>query len=159
TSSNKARRGGFAMIQDVRYSARLLLKSKVFTVAAVLSLALGIGANTAIFSLLDAILLKYLPVERPEQLYFLQNVGPRRPEGAAPPYPCFELFRQKSQSFTGLIAFRAFDPRLKIEGRVEEARAERATGNYFEVLGLKPVLGRTFSEADDAVPGKGGPDG
>ena len=67
------------MFQDLRFGVRMLLKHKGFTLVAVLSLALGIGANTAIFSLMDAVLLKMLPVERPEQLYFIQNVGPRRP--------------------------------------------------------------------------------
>src|SRR5262249_58443221 len=77
------------MFQDLRFGARMLMKSKGFTAVAALSLALGIGANTAIFSLIDAVLLKTLPVERPEQLYFIQNVGRGRPDGGAPPYPCF----------------------------------------------------------------------
>src|SRR5262245_4667011 len=66
------------MFQDLRFGMRMLLKHRGFTLVAVLSLALGIGASTAIFSLMDAVLLKMLPVERPEQLYFIQNVGPRR---------------------------------------------------------------------------------
>jgi MacB-like periplasmic core domain len=138
---------------------RMLLKSKAFTAVAVLSLALGIGANTAIFSLIDAVLLKMLPVERPEQLYFIQNVGPRQQNGGAPPYPCFERFRDQNQSFTGMAAFSGMDPRLKIDGQIEEVRGQRVSGNYFSLLGVKAVLGRTLSPADDAVPGKGGPDG
>ena len=70
------------MFQDLRYGARMLLKRKAFTAVAVLSLALGIGANTAIFSLFDAVLLKMLPVERPDQLYFINNVGVRGGSGA-----------------------------------------------------------------------------
>ncbi|MGH8629786.1 MAG: permease prefix domain 1-containing protein, partial [Burkholderiales bacterium] len=88
--------------QDLRYGARALLKNPGVTLVAVLSLALGIGANTTIFSLMDAVLLKMLPVERPDELYFIQNVGTRRPDGGAPPYPCFERFRDHTQSFTGL---------------------------------------------------------
>src|SRR5262249_3485632 len=146
------------MFQDLRYGLRMLLKNKGFTFVAVLSLALGIGANTAIFSLIDAVLLKMLPVERPEQLYLIQNVGPRRPDGGAPPYPCFERFREHNQLFTGLAAFTGFDQRIKIDGQLEEVRGQRVSGNYFSLLGIKVVLGRTFSPADDAVPGQGGSD-
>jgi predicted permease len=145
--------------QDLRYGARILLKHKGYTAVAALSLALGIGANTAIFSLIDAVLLKMLPVTQPEQLYFIQNVGPRRPDGGAPPYPCFERFRERSQSFTGLAAFAAFDSSIKIDGQMEEARGQRVSGNYFSLLGVNAVAGRMLSPADDAVIGQGGSDG
>jgi putative ABC transport system permease protein len=147
------------MFQDLRYGVRMLLKSKGLTVVAVFSLALGIGANTAIFSLIDAVLLKMLPVERPEQLYFIQNVGPRRPEGGAPPYPCFERFRDQNQSFSGLAAFASQNPKVNIDGQVEEVPGQFVSGNYFSLLGVNAVLGRMLSPADDSVPGKGGPDG
>jgi predicted permease len=145
--------------QDMRYGIRTLLKNPVMTAFAALSLALGIGANTAIFSLIDAVLLKTLPVERPEQLYFIQNVGTGRPDGGAPPYPCFERFRDQGRSFAGMAAFGGMDPRLKIDGQIEEVRGQRVSGNYFSLLGVKAVLGRTFRPADDSVPGNGGPDG
>src|SRR5215813_4351353 len=145
--------------QDMRYGIRTLLKNPVMTAIAALSLALGIGANTAIFSLIDAVLLKTLPVERPEQLYFIQNVGTGRPDGGAPPYPCFERFRDQSKSFTGMAAFGGMDPRLKIDGQIEEVRGQRVSGNYFSLLGVKAVLGRTLSPADDSAPGNGGPNG
>jgi len=147
------------MIQDLRYGVRMLLKHKGFTAVAVLSLAFGIGANTAIFSLIDAVLLKMLPIERPEQLYFIQNVGVRGRDGGAPPYPCFERFRDHNQSFTGLAAFTGFGPQLRIDGRLEEVSSQSVSGNFFSLLGINAVLGRTFGPADDAVPGKGGPDG
>src|SRR5262249_12071406 len=147
------------MFQDLRYGVRMLLKSKGLTVVAVFSLALGIGANTAIFSLIDAVLLKMLPVERPEQLYFIQNLGPRRPEGGAPPYPCFERFRDQNQSFSGLAAFASQNPKVNIDGQVEEVSGQFVSGNYFALLGVNAVLGRMLSPADDSVPGKGGPDG
>src|SRR5262245_55440449 len=108
------------MFQDLRFGVRMLAKSPGFTVIAALSLALGIGANTAIFSRIDAVLLKLLPVERPEQLYFIQNVGTRRKESGAPPYPCFERFRDQNQSFTGMAAFTGFGQRVRIDGRLEE---------------------------------------
>src|SRR5215475_5216542 len=147
------------MFQDLRYGVRMLLKSKGLTVVAVLSLALGIGANTAIFSLIDAVLLKMLPVERPEQLYFIQNVGPRRPDGGAPPYPCFERFRDQNQAFSGLAAFASRNPKVNIDGQVEEVPGQFVSGNYFSLLGVNAVLGRTLSPSDDSVPGRGGQDG
>jgi predicted permease len=148
-----------SILRDLRYGARMLFKHKGFTAVAVLSLALGIGANTAIFSLIDALLLKSLPVEWPEQLYFIQNVGPRTPEGGAPPYPCFERFRDQNRSFAGLAAFTGYGPRLRVDGRIEEVRAQQVSGNFFALLGVNVVLGRAFGPADDATPGKGGPDG
>jgi predicted permease len=147
------------MFQDLRYGVRMLLKNKGFTAVAVLSLALGIGANTAIFSLIDAVLLKMLPVERPEQLYLIQNVGPRRPGGGAPPYPCFEQFRAQTQSFTGLAAFARQSPKLQIDGQIEEVPGQFVSGNYFALLGVRAALGRTLGPAEDTVPGQGGPDG
>src|SRR5262249_16938809 len=106
------------MLQDLRFGVRMLAKSPGFTAIAALSLATGIGANTAIFSLIDAVSLKLLPVERPEQLYFIQNVGTRRQEGGAPPYPCFERFRDQNRSFTGMAAFTGFGQRVRIDGRL-----------------------------------------
>jgi predicted permease len=146
-------------LQDLRYGLRMLNKHKGFTAVAVLSLGLGIGANTAIFSLIDAVLLKTLPVERPEQLYFIHNVGPRNPENGAPPYPCFERFRDQNQSFTGLAAFSGFTQRVRIDGQLEEVSGQRVSGNFFSLLSINVVLGRAFGPADDVAPGKGGPDG
>jgi hypothetical protein len=145
--------------QDLRFGARMLLKQPAFTLIAVLSLALGIGANTAIFSLMDAALLKLLPVSQPEHLYFIQNVGPRRPNGGAPPYPCFERLRDRNQAFAGVAAFAAFDLPFRIDGRLEAVRGQRVSGNYFSLLGVNAVLGRMLSPADDSVSGQGGPDG
>src|SRR5262245_47647082 len=147
------------MIQDLRYAVRMLLKNRAVTLVAIGSLALGIGANTAIFSLLDAVLLKLLPVERPGELYFIQNVGPSRPGGGAPPYPCFERFRDQNQSFTGLAAFARRDLRIRIDGQREEVMGQFVSGNYFSLLGVSPLLGRALSPADDSAPQRGGPDG
>src|SRR5215471_997145 len=120
--------------QDVHFGARMLRKNPGFTAVAVLTLALGIGANTAIFSLIDAVLLKWLPVQQPEQLYFIQNVGPRNPDGGAPPYPCFELFRDHNQSFTGLAAFTWFGQGIRIAEQIEMVSGYRVSGNFFSLL-------------------------
>jgi predicted permease len=145
--------------QDLRFGARILRKNKGFSLIAVLSLALGIGANTAIFSLIDAVLLRMLPVDKPEELVFIQNVGPRRPDGGAPPYPCFERFRDHHRYFAGLAAFQTPTLRLRVDDQVEEVQGQRVSGNYFSLLGVKVLLGRALSPSDDAVPGHGGPDG
>src|SRR5262249_12684550 len=146
------------MFQDLRYGLRMLLKSKGLTVVAVFSLALGIGANTAIFSLFDAVLLKMLPVERPEQLYFINNVGARGGSGA-PPYPCFTRLRDQNQAFIGLAAFSKRDLRIKIDYQREEIDGQFVSGNYFSLLGVNPIIGRTLSPSDDSIPEKGGQDG
>src|SRR5215470_3552180 len=144
--------------QDLRYGARMLAKNPGFTMVAVITLALGIGANTAIFSLIDAVLLKTLPIERPEQLFFINNVGARGGGGSAP-YPCFEQLRSHSQSFTGISAFSTFDSRINVDGQLESVKGQYVSGNYFTLLGVRAVLGRMFSQADDSVMGQGGPDG
>src|SRR5580693_4321743 len=146
------------LLQDLRYAARMMRHNPGFTAVAVLSLALGIGANTAIFSLIDTVLLRMLPVEKPEQLVFVDNVGARG-GGGAPPYPCFEQFRERDQYFSGLAAFSPYNMRVSIDGRAEEVVAQQASGNYFAVLGVKAWAGRTFGPADDSIIGKGGPDG
>ncbi len=146
------------LLQDLRYGARMLWRNPRVTLIAMLTLALGIGANTAIFSLMDAVLLKSLPVERPQQLHFIARAGDRG-LGGAPPYPCFERFRNQNKTFEGLAAFSDFNPRVTIDGQAEEIRGQRVSGNYFSLLGVRPLLGRTLTPADDSIPGKGGPDG
>jgi predicted permease len=146
------------LFQDLRYAARMLRRNPGFAAVAVLSLALGIGANTAIFSLIDTVLLRMLPVEKPEQLVFVDNVGTRG-GGGAPPYPCFEEFRDRNHYFSGLAAFSPYNMRISIDGRPEEVIAQQASGNYFELLGVRAWAGRTFGPADDSAIGRGGPDG
>jgi putative ABC transport system permease protein len=137
-------------LQDVRYGLRQLRRSPGFTAVVVLTLALGIGANTAIFSLLDTVLLKMLPVQQPEELFFLDNVGARGPNGA-PPYPCFERFRDESHGFSGMAAFSGDVSKLSIDGHFEQALVQYASDSYFEVLGLKPALGRLLVPGDERL--------
>jgi macrolide transport system ATP-binding/permease protein len=150
-----------SILQDLRYAVRTLKKSPSFTIVTVLILALGIGANSAIFSLVDSVLLKMLPVKEPGQLYFISNVAPNIGAnlGIAPPYPCFERFQNQNHSFTDLAAFSGFNPKLKIDGQLEEVRGQRVSWNYFSLLGVPALLGRTLTPADDSVLGHGGPDG
>src|SRR5262245_20900365 len=143
------------MFQDLRYGARMMLKSKMFTLVAILSLALGIGANTAIFSLINALMLRMLPVKNAEELALFSVAGPTVPSGVSYNcnYPLYEMFRDRAQSFTGVIAGTTGGrARLLVNepGAVAESvEQQRVSGNFFSALGVNPVVGRTLTEADD----------
>ena len=134
--------------QDLRYGIRVLWKSRPFAVAAALTIALGVGANTAVFSLMDAVLLRSLPVEKPRELIFLEMAGTAGPSGA-PPYPCFVRLREEAKSLTGLAAFASDEFRIEIGGVPEQVMVQAASGNYFEVLGVKPLFGRVLTRQDE----------
>src|SRR5262245_16654553 len=145
------------MIQDLRFGVRMLLKHKGFTIVATLMLALGIGANTAIFSLLDAVLLKMLPVKQPEQLVALKKAGPR---GASMnfSYPLIERLRDDNLVFAGILATSGVSrAKMRVEGvgsgQSEYAARETTSGGYFATLGVTALLGRTFTDEDDKTPG------
>ena len=144
--------------EDLRLTSRTLRQSPGFAATAILSLALGIGANTAIFGLVDAVILRTLPVREPDRLVFIENVGTQgRNDG--PPYPCFELLRDKVESFEEVAAFSASSMELVIDGDRELARGVWVSGNFYELLGIRPLIGRTLSIIDDETIGSGGPDG
>jgi len=132
----------------------MLFKSPTFSIVAVLTLALGIGANTTIFSLLDAVMLRSLPVQHPEQLVTLKTVRPEGRVNSNFSYPAFRDFRQFNQVFSGLIA--SYTTPLSLSGGsgpAERIYGTLASGDYFSVLGVNPVLGRTFTPAEDQTPG------
>jgi predicted permease len=141
-----------ALFQDLRFGMRMLLKNPSFTVVTVITLALGIGANTAIFSLINTALLKTLPVKDPQRLVFFMVAGPQG-MGTGFSYPLLQQFNQNNHSFTGIIA--ASTPsRMRMAepgtgGQVELAQAGRVSGNFFSELGVSAVAGRTLTEADD----------
>jgi predicted permease len=143
--------------QDMRYGVRMLLKSKAVTTVAVLSLALGIGANTAIFSLINALMLRVLPVKEPQELavFSYTNALGTRITSNSFNYPLYEMFRDRNQSFTGIFAAeRVGRARLTVEGtagEVESAQQNRVSGNFFSVLGVNATIGRTLTEADDKI--------
>src|SRR5262245_18741026 len=142
--------------QDLRYGARMLRKNPSFTIVTVLTLALGIGANTAIFSLINAALLRTLPVKDPQQLVFFMVAGPQG-MGTGFSYPLLQQFNQNNHSFTGIIA--ANTPgRMRLAepgtgGQVELVQAGRVSGNFFSELGVRAVAGRTLTEDDDGPSG------
>ena len=140
------------MFQDLRYGVRMLLKKKSFTVIAVLSLALGTGANTAIFSLINTALLRPLPIRNPQQLVALNSMADNHlfPTFS---YPNYKDFRDRNDVFSGLIAYRFTPLSLSHDGINERVWGYEVTGNYFEVLGVDAALGRTMSPDDDRTPG------
>ncbi len=140
------------MFQDLRYGVRMLLKKKSFTLIAVLSLALGTGANTAIFSLINTVLLRPLPIQNPQQLVALNNIA----ENHAFPsfsYPNYKDFRDRNAVFSGLIGYRFTPLSLSHDGINERVWGYEVTGNYFEVLGVEAALGRAISPDDDRTAG------
>jgi predicted permease len=141
--------------QDLRFGARMLLKNPGVTLITVLTLALGIGANTAIFSLVNAVLLKTLPVSEPEQLVIVATGAPGRQSSPASgfSYPLFKELRDKQSSFSGIFARAVILVSLSASGQAERVVCEEVSGNFFSVLGVPPLLGRVFTEADDQTPG------
>ena len=142
--------------QDVRFGLRMLLKNPSFTIVAVLSLALGIGANTAIFSLFDAVLLKQLPVKNPEQLVALDTFN-ERGEQRNFAHPVFESLRASNKVFTGMFAAADGTSRMEVAvpesgGPASQAEVQLVSGEYFEVLGVNATLGRTLTPADNQTP-------
>jgi predicted permease len=149
--------------QDIRYGLRQLRQSPGLTAVAVLSLALGIGANTAIFSLMNAVMLRSLPVKNPGQLVLL---GTGRAGGSTDNFADTRLYsylfyreiRQKNQVFSSVSAvlslfFRGMHGRVGESGSLEPMNIQLVSGSYFPMLGVKPILGRAFTEADDKPEG------
>jgi hypothetical protein len=144
---------------DVSYAFRLLRRSPAFTLVALLSLGLGIGANTAIFSLIDTVLVKTLPVEDPQRLFFVDNSGGKSGGSSGPPYPCFERLRDHNRFLSGIAAFDERLFKVSIDGVPERVRGQFASGSYFDLLGVRAIHGRVLTPADDSEPGRGGPHG
>jgi len=148
------------MWNDLRFALRTLRRSPGFTVLAVLSLALGIGANTAIFSLLYQVVLRAVPVQDPGSLYSLEsddnNIGSmRRDNGLSSifSYPMYQALRDHNQVFSGLVARVSYAATLTAGSEAVRTYPEVVTGNFFEVLGVRPALGRLLVPSDDA-PGR-----
>src|SRR3989449_4999680 len=143
------------VIGDFRYAVRVLAKNPVFTAVAVLTLALGIGANTAIFTLLDQILLRLLPVKDPQQLVLLTMRGRHYGNnwgGNAISYPMYRDFQDHNEVFSGMFCRFPTRVSLSFGGQAERVDAELVSGTYFDVLGAGAALGRTFTPDDDRVP-------
>jgi predicted permease len=158
-------------LQDVRYGLRMLSKTPGFTAVAVVSLALGIGANTAIFTLIDAVLLKMLPVRNPQELVLLRWSVPTgnpagshridgntwdengRNLGTSFSYPSFQQIRARNQVFTDVFAFAGLGDHVNVQadGEAGLARGQTVSSNFFSTLGVQPTTGRMFVDTDDRV--------
>src|SRR5580658_9737479 len=139
------------LFADLRFAARLLRKSPGFTIVAVLTLALGIGVNTAVFSVLNGWLLRPLPVRAPEQIFVL--AFSQQHEGSNFSYPDLVDFRDQSDAFSDLFAYGLSVAGLSVRGRAAEFAYSSVTGNYFSALGVKPALGRFFLPGEGETPG------
>ena len=154
-----------SLVQDIRYGLRQLRKSPGFTLITIVSLALGIGANTAIFTLLNAILLRPLPVQSPGELLLFgdgqaQGSTNSVPDGSSKlfSYSFFKDFRQKNTSFSGIAAVDSNDFRTKASiagGAYETTHVTLVSGSYFSVLGVSALFGRTIGESDDSLEATG----
>src|ERR1700730_13576628 len=144
------------MLQDLRYAVRSLRKAPLFTAVAVFSLALGIGANTAIFTLINQLILQLLPVRHPEELVLLTARGAHYGSNTgsnAISYPMYQDFRDKNEVFRGMFCRYGELFSLTTEGRTELVTGELVSGNYFPVLGVGAALGRVFTDRDDLIQG------
>ncbi|HEV2245717.1 MAG TPA: ABC transporter permease, partial [Terriglobia bacterium] len=143
------------IIQDLRYGLRQLRRNPGFTAVAVLTLALGIGANTAVFSVVEAVILKLLPVESPRQLVLAQCPDAHGGNYAFS-YPTYVYLRDHNSVFSGTFAFSALDRLdVTIDGRPELTSGQIVSGTYYSTLGVNAVLGRTITPGDDKKPGEG----
>ena len=143
------------MINDIRYALRVLAKSPGFACVVVFTLALGIGANAAIFSLMDRVLLQSLPVANADQLVVLSAHDPKEEpdiDGAFS-YPMYQDLRDKNDVFSGVIVRGGTQMNVSYGDQTERVRGELVSGNFFEVLGVRPWAGRLFTQDDDRTPG------
>ena len=137
-------------VQDVLYALRIIRRNPAFATVAVLTLALGIGINSAIFSLFDAVLWRLLPVHDPQQLYLLQDTGPNA-NAEAVSFPMFQRFRDAMKGTANIIALTRpapFHTRIG-GGAVEPVTGQLVSGEFFSVLGVRPALGRLFAPDDN----------
>jgi predicted permease len=139
--------------QDVCFGLHMLRKSPGFTATAILTLALGIGANTAIFSMMDKVLLQSLPVRNPGDLVVISSLVPKSGENDSFSYPMYQDLRDKSDVFDGVLAIGGAQMNASYGGESEHIRGRLISGNYFDVLGVQPWIGRLFSQDDDRTPG------
>jgi putative ABC transport system permease protein len=148
-----------SLLQDVRYALRMLRKSPGFAAIAVITLALGIGANTAIFTLFDQVLLRRLPVRDPQQLVQLRSSGSdtgrtsarSRNHGDYFSYPMYRDLRDRNTVFGGMLATFSRQVGVQWHNQPELANTELVSGNYFDVLGVRPAAGRLLLQSDDVT--------
>ncbi len=139
--------------RDIRYAFRLFLRNRAFTCTVVLTLALGIGANTAIFSLIDALMLRWLPVRNPQELMqvWLRSPGATGPGGESFSYPMVRALADQRDIFSGVAGFSGTTFDVGTAGSMSRVHGALVTGGYYSTLGLNPVVGRLLTDDDDRV--------
>lgn len=140
------------LLADLRYALRTLKRSPLFATVAILSLALGIGANTAIFTLIDQILLRRLPIREPEQLVMLYQRGDHNGSNMGDrmhSYPIYQDYQKKAAPFEEVICRRLVSASVSVDNQTERVQAEMVSGNYFSMLGVRAAIGRVFSSQED----------
>ena len=138
---------------DLRYAFRMLLKSPGFSLIAILTLALGIGANSAIFSVIDTVLLRPLPFPQPNELAMLWSAPNDGADRETNSFPDYEDFREQAKSFQSLAAYVEASTVLNTSGDPIELQGLAATSDIFSVLGVSPMLGRAYARAEDSSEG------
>jgi predicted permease len=139
-------------LADLRFALRGLRRSPLFSTVAILSLALGIGANTAIFTLIDQILLRKLPVKAPDELVMLFQRGPHNGNNMGSrmhSYPLYQDLQKRAEPLADVLCRRLVPASLSIDNRTERVEAEMVSGNFFSMLGVAPALGRVFNSQED----------
>ena len=140
------------VFKDIRFAVRGLLRSPLFSIVAILSLALGIGANTAIFTLIDQILLRKLPVRAPDELVMLYQQGAHNGSNMGlrmHSYPIYQEFQQRAEPLAEVISRRLIEASVSVDNQTERLDAEMVSGNFFSMLGVRPAVGRVFSSEED----------
>src|SRR5215469_8315651 len=138
------------LIQDLRYGLRMALKSPGFTAVAVITLALGIGANTAVFSIVNGVLLNPLPFPQADQLVALGENKANFENGSIS-YPNFRDWQKDNRSFSSMAVSRIFSFNLIGAGEAEQVDGDLVSSDFFSMLGVKPVMGRLFMAGEDEV--------
>src|SRR6266536_2876612 len=142
-----------AILEDLRYGLRALGENRSFATVTVLSLALGIGANTTVFTLVDAMLLRPLPVTEPSRLAAVHTVDSRNPGLLPNSYPNYKDYRDHNEVFSSLLLYATDTMNLTGHGDPVLLIGQRVSGNYFTALGVNPVIGRGFLPEEDAASG------
>ncbi len=144
-----------SLLADLRFSLRAIGRNPLFASIAILSLALGIGANTAIFTLMDQLMLRRLPVKDPDQLVMLYQRGSHNGNNMGPrmhSYPLYQDLQKQAAPFSEVLCRREVDVSIAVDNRTERVHAEMVSGNFFTMLGVRPAVGRLFtSQQDDQV--------
>src|SRR6185503_18279217 len=132
-------------LNDLRFAIRGLLRSPLFSIVAILSLTLGIGANTAIFTLIDQILLRKLPVKAPEELVMLYQQGAHNGSNMGArmhSYPIYQEYQKSAEPFAEVVCRRLAEVSVSVDNQTERLDSEMVSGNYFSMLGVPAAIGR-----------------